>query len=61
MGDLGLRIDRLNKRIAKLVSEREELVRQMAHESGWKPCDDCFNGYCEMNCSGTPIYMQVLV
>lgn len=54
-------INRLDKRIARLVSEREALVRQQAEEAGWKPCDDCFNGYCSMNCSSAPISMKVLV
>ena len=50
----------LDRRIAKLVAEREALVRQHATEIGFKPCDDCFNGYCSMNCSSAPIFMQVL-
>lgn len=54
-------IARLEKRIAKLVEEREALIRQQAEEAGWKPCDDCFNGYCSMNCSSAPISMQVLI
>lgn len=54
-------IDRLDKRIAKLVAEREELTRQYADEQGFKPCLDCFNGYCSMNCSSAPGYMKVYV
>ena len=54
-------IRRLDHRIAKLTAERETLVRQHATEIGFKPCDDCFNGYCSMNCSSAPIFMQVLV
>lgn len=56
-----LQIDRLDKRINKLVRERESLIRQFAHEQGFTPCDDCFNGFCAMNCSGAPIYMKVHV
>lgn len=54
-----IKIDRLGKRIAKLVAEREALVRQLAHEEGFRPCGDCFNGYCSMNCSSAPLYMKV--
>jgi len=54
-----IKIDRLSKRIAKLVAEREALVRQLAHEEGFRPCGDCFNGYCSMNCSSAPLYMKV--
>lgn len=54
-----LKLDRLGKRIAKLVIEREALVRQLAHEEGFRPCGDCFNGYCSMNCSSAPLYMKV--
>ena len=32
--DTRIKIDRLGKRIAKLVIEREALVRQLAHEEG---------------------------
>jgi len=54
-------IDRLDKRIAKAATEREAMVRQLAAEEGWKPCMDCFNGYCSMNCSSAPGYMKVYV
>lgn len=56
-----LAIDKLDKKISKLAEERAALVRQFAEEEGWKPCDDCFNGYCSMNCSTAPLYMKVLV
>ena len=59
ISDTRLKLDRLSKRIAKLVSEREALVRQLAHEEGFRPCGDCFNGYCSMNCSSAPLYMKV--
>lgn len=55
------KLAQIDKRIAKLSSAREELLRQKAAESGWEPCMDCFNGFCCMNCSSAPIYMQVLV
>lgn len=51
----------IDRRIAKLVVKREELVRLEAEKSGWKPCDDCCSGYCSMNCSSAPVSMQVLV
>ncbi len=57
---LDLDLDRLDRRITKLVAERETLIREKAKQSGWKPCDDCFNGYCSMNCSSAPVYMMVL-
>ena len=60
ISDTRIKIDRIGKRIAKLVSEREALVRQLAHEEGFRPCGDCFNGYCSMNCSSAPLYMKVL-
>lgn len=56
-----IKINNLDKRIAKLVAEREVLIRQRASEEGFIPCDDCFNGYCSMNCSSAPVYMQVRV
>lgn len=56
-----LQIDRLDRRIDKLVREREALMRVFAAEQGFTPCDDCFNGYCSMNCSTAPIYMKVRV
>ncbi len=56
-----LAIARLDKRLDKQVHEREKLVRQLATEEGFKPCGDCFNGYCSMNCSSAPIYMKVLI
>lgn len=54
-------IHRLDRRIAKLVSEREALIRTLATEEGFTPCMDCFNGYCSMNCSTAPGFMKVLV
>lgn len=54
-------IDRLDKRIAKLARDREKLTRQYADEQGFKPCLDCFNGYCSMSCSSAPGYMKVYV
>lgn len=54
-----VKIDRLDKRINKLVTERESLVRELAREDGFEPCGDCFNGYCSMNCSSAPGYMKV--
>ena len=59
ISDTRIKIDRLGKRITKLVAEREALVRQLAHEEGFRPCGDCFNGYCSMNCSSAPLYMKV--
>lgn len=59
ISDTRIKIDRLGKRIAKLVADREALVRQLAHEEGFRPCGDCFNGYCSMNCSSAPLYMKV--
>lgn len=56
-----IKIDRIGKRIAKLVDEREDLTRQLAQEEGFRPCYDCFNGYCSMNCSTAPGYMKVYI
>ena len=54
-------VNKLDKRIAKLVNEREALIRLRATELGFVPCDDCFNGYCSMNCSSAPMFMKVLI
>lgn len=54
-----VKIDRLDRRINKLVTERETLIRELAQEQGFHPCGDCFNGYCSMNCSSAPGYMKV--
>lgn len=54
-----IKINRLDKRIAALKRERETLLIQLSQEDGWKPCDDCFAGYCHMNCSSAPGYMKV--
>lgn len=59
ISDTRLKLDRLGKRIAKLVAEREALTRQLAQEEGFRPCGDCFNGYCSMNCSSAPLYIKV--
>lgn len=56
-----MKIARLDNRLAKLSAERDVLLRALATEEGFVPCDDCFNGYCSMNCSSAPIYMKVLV
>lgn len=44
-----------------LMDEREILIRALAHEDGFQPCGDCFNGYCSMNCSSAPLYMKVMI
>lgn len=56
-----MKIARLDNRLAKLTEERDALLRALAAEEGFVPCDDCFNGWCSMNCSSAPIYMKVLV
>lgn len=55
------RIAALELRIGGLVDERNTLLRKLAQEEGFTPCDDCFNGWCSMNCSSAPGYMKVSV
>lgn len=52
-------IDRIDRRIAKLAAERQTLIKELAVEEGFKPCDDCMDGYCTMNCSSAPGYIKV--
>lgn len=54
------KIARLDERIAELQRKREEAVRERGAELGFKPCADCFDGFCTMNCSTAPIIMKVL-
>lgn len=61
MSDTQRKIAALDKRIAKLISERDALTKIRGAEQGFVPCDDCFNGWCSMNCSSAPIFMQVLI
>jgi len=54
------KIARLDERIAELQRKREDAVRERGQELGFKPCMDCFDGFCTMNCSTAPIIMKVL-
>ena len=54
------KIARLDERIAELQHKREEALRERGQELGFKPCIDCFDGFCTMNCSTTPLIMKVL-
>jgi len=53
-------LEAINSKMRKLTCQREILLKQRAAESGWKPCEDCFDGYCSMNCSSAPCYLQVI-
>ena len=54
------KIARLDERIAELQRKREDAVRERGAELGFRPCGDCFDGFCTMNCSTAPIIMKVL-
>lgn len=54
------KIARLDDRIAELVAKRNEALRERGDELGFRPCSDCFDGFCTMNCSTAPIIMKVL-
>ncbi len=54
------KIARLDERIAELQRKRENAVRERGAELSFKPCADCFDGFCTMNCSSAPIIMKVL-
>lgn len=54
------KITRLDERIAELRAKREDALRERGQELGFKPCDDCHDGFCTMNCSSAPIIMKVM-
>lgn len=58
--DAQINLKKLNDKMRKITEEREALLKQCAAESGWRPCEDCFGGYCSMNCSTAPTYLQVI-
>ncbi len=53
------KIARLDERIAELQAKHIEAVRERGQELGFRPCGDCFDGFCTMNCSSAPIIMKV--
>lgn len=53
------KIARLDERIVELQRKREDAVRERGAELGFKPCMDCMDGFCTMNCSTAPIIMKV--
>jgi len=53
------KINRLDERIAELQRKREDAVKERGAELGFRPCIDCFDGFCTMNCSTAPIIMKV--
>ena len=52
------KLARLDERIAELQSKRTAALRQRGAELGFKPCMDCMDGFCTMNCSTAPIIMK---
>lgn len=54
------KIARLDERIAELQAKRTDAVRERGTELGFRPCGDCFDGFCTMNCSSAPIIMKVM-
>lgn len=54
------KINRLDERIAELQAKRMDALRERGAELGFRPCGDCFDGFCTMNCSSAPIIMKVL-
>ena len=55
------KIARLDERIADLRNKRDEALRERGQELGFKPCADCFDGFCTMNCSSAPIMKVSLI
>lgn len=53
------KIARLDERITELRHKRAEAVRERGQELGFRPCGDCFDGFCTMNCSTAPGIMKV--
>lgn len=53
------KINRLDKRISELQANRTDALIERGRELGFIPCDDCFDGFCTMNCSNAPIIMKV--
>jgi len=56
---LVLKRARIEKRIASLTRERDDVLAEMGREEGFKPCSDCVDGWCTMNCSSAPGYLKV--
>ena len=56
---LVLKRDRIEKRMAALAHERDAVLAEMGRVEGFKPCDDCVDGFCTMNCSSAPGYLKV--
>lgn len=59
MAKLVLKRDRIDKRLAALSRDRDAVLAEMGREEGFKPCDDCVDGWCTMNCSSAPGYLKV--
>lgn len=53
------KIARLDERIAELQAKRIDAVRERGQELGFRPCADCMDGFCTMNCGSAPIIMKV--
>lgn len=53
------KLRRIDERMTELFRKREEALRERGAELGFKPCGDCFEGFCTMNCSSAPIIMKV--
>lgn len=54
-----LKLQLIDRRIAAMQAIREDVLRERGAELSFKPCDDCANGFCTMNCSSAPIIMKV--
>lgn len=53
------KIRRIDEAMTNLFRQREQALRERGDELGFKPCGDCFDGFCTMNCSSAPIIMKV--
>ncbi len=53
------KIRRLDERIAELAAKRVDALRERGQELGFRPCGDCMDGFCTMNCSTAPTIMKV--
>lgn len=53
------KIARLDERIAELQRKRDDALRDHSEQLGFKPCMDCMDGFCTMNCSNAPSIIKV--
>ena len=57
--DFHRKIANLDKRIVELQRKRDDAIRDHSEQLGFKPCNDCMDGFCTMNCSNAPAIIKV--